>query len=202
MKKLPVDFNWKYYIKINNLNLKTFIKAKYHYLNIGSKKNLSYKNNLGDEEFRNAINVNFIKLLKNNVIKENKYNLNYNYDEINSNRKLIYKINCKRNESIKINNSNIVIFDKDSLYNIYLEDNKYIEYIDNKKGNIYDKLDNIEYNNNELYDVSVIIPLSLCIGEKRNQERVTCAHFQGQVITSQSTGMQVGMIAFYHKFKK
>ena len=115
-----------------------------------------------DEEFKKSIDISFIQKFKNKILIEKKYSLNYKYNSIYSNRKLIYNIYCKKNESIVINNSIIINFDKNSLYNIYLENNQYVEYIDSKKNNVYDKLNNIEYINNESYDISIIIPLSLC----------------------------------------
>ena len=76
MKNLPLDFNWKYYVKFNNLEINSFIKAKYHYLNIGFKKNLLYKENL--EIVSNSFDNN------NNKIVDFKENLNTNKIIINS----------------------------------------------------------------------------------------------------------------------
>jgi hypothetical protein len=108
MKNLPLDFNWKYYVKFNNLEINSFIKAKYHYLNIGFKKNLLYKENL--EIVSNSFDNN------NNKIVDFKENLNTNKIIINSTDNYDLKKNDFKIKTIK---------DLDKIYVLNLENEKW-----------------------------------------------------------------------------
>ena len=112
-----------------------------------------------DDNIENSFNI-ILKMI-NIINKENKYSLNYLYNEYYE-KKLIYKIIMKKEEEIIINKTQKIYADEnDDIFCIFLNNNKYECYQNNNLKYILNSLEHVKYNNTEYNELSVIIPLSL-----------------------------------------
>ena len=91
-------------------------------------------------------------------------------DLLNKDSKIVYKIISKNDEKIIINKEIKIELKNNDLLEIYYCKYKYNLIINKKLENIFEHLDNIEYINNNTFELSIVIPFSIKNLNKESEE--------------------------------